>query len=106
MNLSRILFVEVENDIRAIGRMALEMVGKFTVRACGSGVASLPRHASVRDLLVAADQTLYRAKREGKNCGRCGRDFRRLKGFCGSRKTGNLTLGRPSHHQSFNHALL
>ena len=47
--------------------MALEMVGKFTVRACGSGVASLPRHASVRDLLVAADQTLYRAKREGKN---------------------------------------
>lgn len=67
MNLSRILFVEDEKDIRAIGRMTLEMVGKFTVHACGSGIASLPHHASVRDLLVAADQALYRAKREGKN---------------------------------------
>ncbi len=67
MNLSRILFLENEKDTRAIGRMALEMVGKFTVHACSSGVASLPRHASVRDLPVAADQALYRAKREGKN---------------------------------------
>ena len=67
MNLSRILFVEDEKDILAIGRMVLEMVGKFTVHTCGSGVASLPRHASVRDLLVSADQALYRAKRKGKN---------------------------------------
>lgn len=31
------------------------------------GVSSVPRHASVRQLLVAADQALYKAKREGRN---------------------------------------
>lgn len=31
------------------------------------GVSSVPRHAKVRELLVAADQALYRAKREGRN---------------------------------------
>ena len=31
------------------------------------GISSVPRHATVRDLLVAADQALYKAKREGRN---------------------------------------
>ncbi|HVY08435.1 MAG TPA: diguanylate cyclase [Burkholderiales bacterium] len=31
------------------------------------GIASVPQHASVRELLVAADQALYKAKREGRN---------------------------------------
>ncbi len=35
--LQRILYVEDEPDIRAVARIALEMVGGFQVRVCSSG---------------------------------------------------------------------
>ena len=37
----RILYVEDEPDIRLVAKMALEMVGGFTVLACGSGEEAL-----------------------------------------------------------------
>lgn len=37
----RILYVEDEPDIRLVAKMALEMVGGFTVIACGSGEEAL-----------------------------------------------------------------
>ena len=39
--LRKILYVEDEPDIQTIARMALEMVGKFTVCACSSGAEAL-----------------------------------------------------------------
>ncbi|WP_019594896.1 response regulator [Thioalkalivibrio sp. ALM2T] len=35
--LQRILYVEDEPDIRAVAQLALETVGGFTVKVCGSG---------------------------------------------------------------------
>ncbi len=35
--LSRILYVEDEPDIQAVAKLALEIVGGFTVRVCSSG---------------------------------------------------------------------
>lgn len=35
--LCRILYVEDEPDIRSIATLALECVGKFTVRSCANG---------------------------------------------------------------------
>lgn len=40
-NLQRILYVEDEPDIRAVARLALEMVGGFTVMICSSGSEAL-----------------------------------------------------------------
>lgn len=37
MSLNRILYVEDEPDIQQVARMALEMVGGFTVQICSSG---------------------------------------------------------------------
>lgn len=37
MGLQRILYVEDEPDIQAVARLALEMVGGFTVKICSSG---------------------------------------------------------------------
>jgi diguanylate cyclase (GGDEF)-like protein len=39
--LTRILIVEDEADIQAIAQLALEAVGGFTIKACGSGVDAL-----------------------------------------------------------------
>ncbi|MBI3948609.1 MAG: response regulator [Armatimonadetes bacterium] len=39
--LTRILFVEDEPDIQEVARLALEVVGGFTVRVCGSGAEAL-----------------------------------------------------------------
>ena len=39
--LCRILYVEDQPDIRLVARMALEVVGKFTVIACASGQEAL-----------------------------------------------------------------
>jgi two-component system, OmpR family, response regulator len=40
-SLQRILYVEDEPDIRAVARLALEMVGGFTVKICNSGSEAL-----------------------------------------------------------------
>jgi len=39
--LQRILYVEDEPDIRAVAKLALEMVGGFTVKVCSSGEEAL-----------------------------------------------------------------
>lgn len=39
--LCRILYVEDQPDIRLVAKMALEVVGKFTVTACASGQEAL-----------------------------------------------------------------
>ena len=40
-SLNRILYVEDEPDIRAVAKLALEMVGGFTVKICESGEEAL-----------------------------------------------------------------
>lgn len=39
--LQRILYVEDESDIQAVAKLALEMVGGFTVKICSSGEQAL-----------------------------------------------------------------
>lgn len=41
MTLNRILYVEDEADIQAVAKLALEMVGGFTVKVCSSGEDAL-----------------------------------------------------------------
>lgn len=41
MGLQRILYVEDEPDIQAVAKLALEMVGGFTVKICSSGDEAL-----------------------------------------------------------------
>lgn len=53
--LKKILYVEDEKDIQAIARMALEMVGKFTVRACSSGAEALAAIAEFKPDLILLD---------------------------------------------------
>ena len=51
--LERILYVEDEADIRTVAKMALEVVGGFSVLACSSGqeaIAAAP--AAVADLIL------------------------------------------------------
>ncbi len=40
-HLQRILYVEDEQDIQAVAKLALEMVGGFTVKICSSGEEAL-----------------------------------------------------------------
>jgi CheY-like chemotaxis protein len=53
--LSRILYVEDEPDIREIVRLSLETVGKFTVAVCDSGTAAVEAAPSFRPDLVLLD---------------------------------------------------
>jgi two-component system, OmpR family, response regulator len=53
--LKNILYIEDENDIRTIARVALEMVGKFTVRACSSGTEALEAIAEFKPDLILLD---------------------------------------------------
>lgn len=39
--LTRVLYVEDEPDIQAVARIALEMIGGFTVKVCSSGEEAL-----------------------------------------------------------------
>lgn len=51
--LSRILYVEDQQDIRLVAKMALEVVGGFTVTACASGQEALSSApAAMADLLL------------------------------------------------------
>ncbi len=40
-NLQRVLYVEDEPDIQAVAKLALELVGGFTVKVCASGEEAL-----------------------------------------------------------------
>ena len=51
----RILLVDDEPEIRAIARMALEMVGRFEVRDFGSGDEALAAAPEVRPDLILLD---------------------------------------------------
>lgn len=53
--LERILYVEDDPDIRAVGTFALEGVGGFTVRACGSGAEAVAAAPAFRPQLVLLD---------------------------------------------------
>jgi two-component system OmpR family response regulator len=53
--LRKILYVEDEQDIRTVATMALEMVGKFTVRACGSGEEAIAALSGFAPDLILLD---------------------------------------------------
>lgn len=51
--LARILYAEDEPDIQTVARLALEMVGGFTVKMCDNGQALLQAYADfVPDLIM------------------------------------------------------
>ncbi|HVY08434.1 MAG TPA: response regulator [Burkholderiales bacterium] len=54
-SLQKILYVDDERDIRTVARMALEMVGKFTVKACSSGGEALDEFPAFQPDLVLLD---------------------------------------------------
>ena len=56
--LERILYIEDENDIRKVAQLALEMVGKFSVTACGSGKEALAAFGNQHFDLVLLDVML------------------------------------------------
>ena len=53
--LERILFVEDDADIQAVGQLALEAVGGFTVQICGSGQEALERVSTFAPDLILLD---------------------------------------------------
>jgi len=53
--LSRILYVEDEPDIQQVARMALEMVGGFTVHVCSSGQEAVDTAAEFAPDLILLD---------------------------------------------------
>ena len=53
--LEKILYVEDDPDIRAIGAFALESVGGLTVRACGSGAEAVAAAAEFEPQLLLLD---------------------------------------------------
>lgn len=56
--LEHILYIEDEKDIRQVARLALEMVGKFSVTACSSGREALAAFRDERFDLVLLDVML------------------------------------------------
>lgn len=55
MTLNRILYVEDEADIQAVAKLALEMVGGFTVKVCSSGEDALREAADFDPDLLLLD---------------------------------------------------
>ncbi|MEZ5510000.1 MAG: response regulator [Gammaproteobacteria bacterium] len=55
MGLQRILYVEDEPDIQAVARLALEMVGGFTVKICSSGDEALREAAGFAPDMILLD---------------------------------------------------
>lgn len=53
--LTRILHVEDEPDIQAVARLALEVVGGFSVRQCSSGQEALQAVGAFRPELILLD---------------------------------------------------
>ena len=53
--LSRILYIEDEPDIQAVARLALEMVGGFTLEVCSSGAEALEKAAAFKPQLILSD---------------------------------------------------
>lgn len=53
--LKRILYVEDEPDIQAVAKLALEMVGGFTLEICSSGQEALDKGAAFAPQLVLLD---------------------------------------------------
>lgn len=54
-DLKRILYVEDEPDIRAVAKLALEMVGGFTVKICSSGEEALRDAAAFAPDMILLD---------------------------------------------------
>ena len=54
-SLNRILYVEDEPDIRAVAKLALEMVGGFTVKICESGEEALREAAAFAPDMILLD---------------------------------------------------
>lgn len=54
-SLQRIMLVEDDTDIQAVGQLALEAVGGFTVCVCDSGRAALTQLASFKPDLILLD---------------------------------------------------
>lgn len=55
MKLERILLVDDDPDIRMLAKMELELVGGFTVRACGSGDEALANIGPFAPQLILLD---------------------------------------------------
>ena len=53
--LQRILYVEDEPDIQAVAKLALEMVGGFTVKICSSGEEALREAADFAPDMILLD---------------------------------------------------
>jgi two-component system OmpR family response regulator len=53
--LQRILYVEDEPDIQAVAKLALEMVGGFTVKVCSSGEEALKEAAAFAPDMILLD---------------------------------------------------
>lgn len=53
--LERILYVEDEPDIQAVARLALEMVGGFTLEVCSSGAEAIEKAPAFRPQLILSD---------------------------------------------------
>lgn len=53
--LVRILYVEDEPDIQMVAKLALEMVGGFTLEVCSSGVEALERATGFKPQLLLLD---------------------------------------------------
>jgi len=58
--LTRILYVEDDNDIRAVAGFALEELGNFSVAACESGAEALACAATFRPQLLLIDVMMPR----------------------------------------------
>lgn len=55
MKLERILYAEDEPDIQAVAKLALEMVGGFTVQICNNGADALQKVAGFAPDLILLD---------------------------------------------------
>jgi len=53
--LSRILYIEDEEDIQVVTKIALETVGGFTLLVCGSGAEALNEAPEFRPQLILLD---------------------------------------------------